>query len=87
MESRPQIHHTWNVSAAQARDIQGRLRSVVICTDQITEIRKVAGIDVGFEENNRIPRAAVGILEFPGLKLLEYRLVGTPDWLEYIDHR
>lgn len=84
MESRPQIHHGWNVSAAQARSIQERLRSEVIRADQITEVRKVAGIDVGFEENNRITRAAVVILEFPGLKLLEYRLVRTPTRFPYI---
>jgi deoxyribonuclease V len=39
----------------------------VITTDQLPRVRHVAGVDVGFEDRNRITRAAVVILSFPEL--------------------
>jgi deoxyribonuclease V len=57
------------VSAAHA--VQERLRGRVIAADQLGKVRFVAGIDVGFEEDGAITRAAVVVLTFPGLELHE----------------
>ena len=63
--------HPWNVSTAEARDIQLRLQKRVIRQDQLPEVKYVAGVDVGFEANNTISRAAVAVLSFPELTVQE----------------
>jgi deoxyribonuclease V len=59
--------HSWPTSVSAARAIQERLRSRVIARDRFDRIEHVAGIDVGFENGGRTARAAVVVLDFPGL--------------------
>lgn len=60
--------HPWQVSPREARAIQNELRSQVVLENDLPEpIRRVAGVDVGFEENGRVTRAAVVVLAYPGL--------------------
>lgn len=48
--------------------IQNELRSQVVLEDDLPEpIRRVAGVDVGFEAGGRLSRAAVVVLAYPGL--------------------
>lgn len=76
--------HPWDVSAARAREIQEQLRGLVILEDQLHGIGRVAGVDVGFEQGNRVTRAAVAVLSFPGLELLESTIVRQPTRFPYI---
>jgi deoxyribonuclease V len=76
--------HSWEVTPAEARAIQDRLRHLVIPTDQFQEIRSVAGIDVGFEEGGRITRAAVAVLRFPSLEPVEDRIARRPTSFPYV---
>jgi deoxyribonuclease V len=71
-----QIHnlHAWNLSPGDAIDLQNRLASQVIEQDCFGEVRHIAGIDVGFEEEGRVTRAAVCVLSFPELKIVESQL-------------
>jgi deoxyribonuclease V len=63
--------HAWNVSPEEAIRLQRALASQVI-TDQplpLESIRLVAGVDVSVKDN--ISRAAVVVLRYPALKVVE----------------
>lgn len=49
-----------------------------------TEPMLIGGTDVGFEEEGAITRAAIVVLEFPSLKVVEYQVVKIPTKLPYI---
>ncbi|MFO7603632.1 MAG: deoxyribonuclease V [Gammaproteobacteria bacterium] len=76
--------HAWTLSVTEARAIQERLRSQIILQDQFDEPRWVAGIDVGFEANNTVTRAAVAVLSFPALQLVEAQISRLPTAFPYI---
>ena len=76
--------HPWQVTPAEARAIQDRLRSQVETKDRLGAVRRVAGIDVGFEEEGKITRAAVVVLEFPSLNLLEAAIARLPTCFPYV---
>lgn len=68
---KPVIEHSWQLPPAEAVLLQNELRQRVERADRLPEIRHVAGVDVGFEANGRVTRAAVAVLAFPGLELVE----------------
>ncbi len=76
--------HPWDVTPAQARAIQEQLRERLIRRDDFAQIETVAGLDIGFEEGGKITRAAVILLRFPGLELLERALARCPTSFPYI---
>lgn len=76
--------HRWDVSPAEARRIQGQLREQVIQRDDFNEVRRVAGIDVGFEEQGRVARAAVVVLGFPDLTPQDRVITRRPTQFPYI---
>ena len=55
----------------QAIALQEQLRDGVIREDQIGHVQHVAGIDVGFENDGKVTRAAVAVLSFPELELVD----------------
>jgi deoxyribonuclease V len=59
------------VTPAEARAIQQGLRDTVIRQDCFTRVDTVAGVDVGFTDRGATTRAAVAVLAYPGLELLE----------------
>jgi deoxyribonuclease V len=65
------ILHSWNVTPRAAIAVQQRLRSRVIRSGRPRPVRTVAGTDVGFERGGAIARAAVAVLSFPGLELVD----------------
>lgn len=76
--------HAWDVTPQEAIAIQESLRQWVIRQDQFGVIQRVAGIDVGFEENGAVSRAAVVVLSFPGLKWIESAVARKPTDFPYI---
>lgn len=74
----------WPTTPAAARAQQEQLRSRVIRHDDLGEVRRVAGLDVGFERQGTLTRAAVAVLSFPELALLESALVRRPTRFPYI---
>ena len=77
--------HAWDISVAQARQVQLKLREKVIREDRLKKtIHTVAGVDVGFEDNGNITRAAVAVLTFPGLALCEYAIARCPTGFPYV---
>ena len=63
--------HDWNFSPFQAVALQRELSERLILNDQMGSVRRVAGVDVGFEANGAITRAAVAVLHYPELELVE----------------
>ncbi len=76
--------HSWNVTAKEARAIQERLRAEVIREDAFGEVRSVAGVDVGFEADGTITRAAVLMLRFPDLTTLATAVSRRPTSFPYV---
>lgn len=61
----------WPTTTCEARAVQERLRDQVVRRDELTQVRRVAGLDVGFPGGGDETRAGVAILSFPNLRLLE----------------
>ena len=61
----------WPTTTGEARAVQERLRDQVVRRDELTQVRRVAGLDVGFPGGGNETRAGVAILSFPDLLLLE----------------
>lgn len=75
---------SWDLSPAEAVRLQRELSGQVIRQDQLPDINKVAGVDVGFEHSGKTTRAAVAVLSFPSLQLLDYAIIRQPTTMPYI---
>lgn len=51
--------------------LQQELRKWVVMEDDFGTVQTVAGVDVGFEDDDRIACAAIAVLQFPDLKVQE----------------
>ncbi|GAB4509070.1 MAG: deoxyribonuclease V [Sulfuricaulis sp.] len=80
------MHRTkaWPSHVAEARAIQESLRGKIVARDRFGKISTVAGIDVGFEKRGTITRAAVVVLDFPGLTLSEQAIARLPTRFPYV---
>jgi deoxyribonuclease V len=68
----PALHpHEWNVTPQEAIAIQERMRHLVELVDRLPQIHSVAGVDVHFNREGRIAQAAVAVLSFPDLRLID----------------
>ncbi|MEO8893590.1 MAG: deoxyribonuclease V [Coleofasciculaceae cyanobacterium] len=76
--------HEWVTTIEEAKLIQQQLQPEVITQDKLGEIKYVAGVDVGFEEENTISRAAVAVLSFPDLQLQEKAIAKRPTTFPYL---
>src|SRR6266849_5224662 len=77
--------HEWNLSPDAAAALQSQLASRVIRTDQLkSEVRRVAGVDMAINEENGMARAAVVLLSYPELEILERHVYEEPIRMEYI---
>jgi deoxyribonuclease V len=77
--------HTWPRTVEEAIVIQEKLRSQVITEDKLEDpVQCVAGVDMGFEADGTISRAAVAVLSFPDLQVLETSLAYRPTSFPYI---
>lgn len=76
--------HRWDVSPAEAIAIQREMRARVLARDDLPPVRTVAGVDVGFEEQGRIARAAVAVLRLPGLEPVAEVVARSPTAFPYV---
>lgn len=68
----------------QAAAIQQQLQTQVVTEDRLEEVHHVAGVDVGFANNYEITKAAVVVLSFPELELVETATAQMPTTFPYI---
>jgi deoxyribonuclease V len=77
--------HAWPLTLEEAIAIQEKLRYQVITEDKLKEpVQYVAGVDMGFEANGTISRAAVAVLSFPDLQIVETSLAYRPTTFPYV---
>ncbi|MGB8343265.1 MAG: endonuclease V, partial [Ktedonobacteraceae bacterium] len=77
--------HEWTLEPAVAIQLQRELAGQVIRTDEIKdEVRLVAGVDMAINENNGMARAAVVLLEYPALEIVERHVYEEPLRMPYI---
>jgi deoxyribonuclease V len=75
MPDLPPALHDWDLTPTDAIAVQRRLAPLVVREDRLGAVRLVAGIDVGFprslDPDGAVARAAVAVLSYPELELLE----------------
>jgi Endonuclease V (EC 3.1.21.-) len=71
---------------ADLREQQKALASSVIREDRLIQDPPalIGGADVGFEQGGEITRAAMVLLTYPGLELVEYQIARIPTTMPYI---
>ncbi len=76
---------SWPTTPDAGMALQNELRSQVRLPDELrSPIQLVAGVDVGFEEKGQVTRAAVVVLAFPSLQLVDYALEKRPTTFPYV---
>jgi deoxyribonuclease V len=78
------VPHPWDLEPAAARAVQERLRARVVHADELGDVARVAGVDVGFEDGGETTRAAVAVLSFPDLEPLEDAVARLPTAFPYV---
>ena len=78
------LEHPWDLTPAAAIALQQELRRQVITADRLGVVGTVAGVDVGFEQGGAITRAAVAVLSYPQLALLDSAIARRPTGFPYI---
>jgi deoxyribonuclease V len=79
-----QQRHPWPQTIEEAIAIQEQLRSEVITENQLSTVRYVAGVDVGYDNTDAVSQAAVTVLSFPDLQLQQQAVVRRPTAFPYI---
>jgi deoxyribonuclease V len=74
----------WPRSVAAAVAVQRELADRVQAQDDTGEVRRVAGVDVGFPGGGRIARAAVAVLSWPGLECEGHTVAERPVEFPYV---
>ncbi|SQI35251.1 Endonuclease V [Leminorella richardii] len=73
-----------DTAALRAEQIE-KAKAVIKQDNQgFDEPKWIAGADVGFEQDGKITRAAIAVLSYPSLELVEYRVARVPTSLPYI---
>src|ERR1700682_222661 len=77
--------HEWNLAPDAAIALQITWAAQVVRTDQLeAEVRRVAGVDMAINEESGMARAAVVLLSFPELELVERHVYEEPVRMPYI---
>jgi deoxyribonuclease V len=76
--------HEWNLSPEEAIALQRELAKRIIREDRLGEVRHVAGVDMAINENNGMARAAVVLLSYPSLKIIEQHIYEEPVRMPYV---
>lgn len=74
------------IDAKSLIEQQKQLATQIIQEDRFSlhEPVLIAGTDVGFEDNGNITRAAIAVLSYPALELVEYQIARIETQLPYI---
>jgi len=75
--------HSWDVTPREAIAIQARLARLVRPVWDGRRVRTIAGADVGFPDKSTV-LAAVAVLAYPGLEVLETRVAKLPCRFPYV---
>lgn len=76
--------HAWNLTQEEAIALQRELAKRIIREDQLETVRHVAGVDMAINENNGMARAAVVLLTYPEMEIIERHIYEEPVGMPYI---
>jgi len=76
--------HSWALGPQAARSLQGELAPRVERHDRLGVVTRLAGVDVGFEDDGATVRAAVAVLDAATLAPLEERVARLPTRFPYV---
>lgn len=77
--------HDWNLSPSEAVELQKQFAHKVIREDRFDKpVETVAGIDLGYDQKTNTSRAAVVVLSFPELEMIESSTATIPTPFPYI---
>lgn len=76
--------HRWDVTPAQAIQLQKELAARASLSDNFGKPQTVAGIDIGFEARNTVTRAAVVVLRLDDLSFVEGCIARRPTGFPYV---
>ncbi len=76
--------HSWKLTAAKAIEVQRRLQKKIVLRGTLDNVGLVAGADVSFLRDDPIGFAAVVVLTFPQLELVEIATASGPLEFPYI---
>ncbi|MFO1206857.1 MAG: deoxyribonuclease V [Burkholderiales bacterium] len=76
------ISHPWDLAPREAIALQRALASLVMRTGEPAPVHRVAGVDVGIAGG--CARAAVAVLAFPSLELVDSAVVERPVSFPYV---
>ena len=77
-------HYLHPKSLDEAKIIQQELVKKIIMQEKINKVNYVAGVDVAFQDNYKITKAAIAVLKFPSLELVESQTALIPTTFPYI---
>ena len=83
---------SWPTTFEEAQALQEKLRSQVITSDDLGEVRAVAGVDAGYEPDPGagadsgavLARAAIVVLDYPSLRPIDYTVARRPATFPYV---
>lgn len=78
---RPPLH-SWDLSFPEAIAAQRRCAALVVKQRTFGEVHRIAGVDVGFPGG--VTRAAIAVMSFPQLELIDVARVDRPTTFPYI---
>jgi deoxyribonuclease V len=78
------ISHPWPATATEAIDLQKRLAPLIETVGQPTAVRRIAGVDVAFPGGGDVTRAAVAVVSFPDLEVVEAAVLDQPTRFPYV---
>lgn len=79
-----QALHDWQMTPEGARQVQRELAPMVSRLDEVGDVRLVAGADISAPDGGGVARAAVVVLQYPELVLVEEKVVERAVTFPYV---
>jgi deoxyribonuclease V len=76
--------HKWNLTQTEAIALQLELAPKIIHEDQLGEVQHIAGVDMAINEEHNTAQAAVVLLSYPEMNIVEQHIYEEPVRMPYI---
>lgn len=76
--------HSWQITSAEAREIQKRLAKEVLQVNEIKEVHLIAGVDISVPKHPAPARAAIVVMSYPEFEVVERQISEGQLYLPYI---
>jgi deoxyribonuclease V len=78
------VDHPWNLTETEAEALQAKLAKQVVATDDVSDIRTIAGVDVAYDPHSQRLVAAAVVLDAATLTVLETAVAEDVERFPYI---